>query len=242
MKGPTTSTKHDPLDGAPGPSPWYLRGARHPAPGYSWKNAGNSADTAGVVSLTARGGPVLLLDFYNYATLLGPDLLLVWGQESPNARPTGPVSLDVFRLSTLERLPGPIDEECRNMRREGARLRYRTPPVARTSIPTAAAPEGAVDLPGELRAAEEFLILCRSSLPAIGDAEKPWNLALLVLRPREARFALLPQDWFNSGAYDYAYEWVTRVARDPRTGFVHGDGIRIGPFVLDDSLRQLRTR
>jgi hypothetical protein len=242
MDDPPARKAADPLDGAPGPSPWYLRGARRPAPGYSWKDAGKSRDAAGIVALAARGGPVLLLDFYNYATLLGPDLLLVWGQESPNARPTGPVSLDVFRLSTLERLPGSIDEECRNMRREGARLRYRTPPEARGSIPTAPAAEGAVERPSELRAAEEFLILCRSSLAASGDAEQPWNLALLVLNPREARYALHLQDWFNAGAYDYAYEWVTRVARDPRTGFVHGDGIRIGAFVLDDSLRQLRTR
>jgi len=38
---------------------------------------------------------------------------------------------------------------------------------------------------------------------------------------------------------DLSWEWPTRVARDPRTGRIRGDGIRIAPFTLDESLRRL---
>ena len=81
-------------------------------------------------------------------------------------------------------------------------------------------------------------MLCRSSA---AGAEGPdhSNLTLIVARPADGSYTLYPQDWFNAGGFDYGYEWVTRVARDPRTGKVHGDGIRIGPFVLDATLRHL---
>ena len=64
------------------------------------------------------------------------------------------------------------------------------------------------------------------------------DLALMVACPRECTVQLYGQDWFNGGGLDYGYQWVTRVARDPKTGKVRGEGIRISPFVLDTSLRQ----
>jgi len=68
------------------------------------------------------------------------------------------------------------------------------------------------------------------------------DLALLVAHPRTSSYRLYSQDWFNSLDLDFGYQWVTRVARHPETGRVHGDGIRIHPFVLDDLLRGLAEK
>jgi hypothetical protein len=57
----------------------------------------------------------------------------------------------------------------------------------------------------------------------------------------KSRYSLYPQDWFNSSNLDFGYQWVTRVVRNAETGRVHGEGFRIEPFVLDETLRQLAT-
>ena len=97
-----------------------------------------------------------------------------------------------------------------------------------------------VRFPGEITHLEEVLILCHSS--AIDRRpEMKVDLALLVARPRLNSFRLYPQDWFNSADLDFGYQWVTRVVRNPRTGRVHGEGFRIAPFELDDSLCHLTS-
>lgn len=94
--------------------------------------------------------------------------------------------------------------------------------------------------PEPLRHLPELLILCASSGIRSEPGADRGNLALLVASPRDGAFEVFPQDWFNDGGFDYGCEWVTRVARDPRTGRIHGEGIRIEPFVLDDTLRNIR--
>ena len=46
----------------------------------------------------------------------------------------------------------------------------------------------------------------------------------------------------GDGRVDLGYQWVTRVAGEQVTGCIHGDGIRISPFTLDETLRNLRPR
>ncbi len=53
--------------------------------------------------------------------------------------------------------------------------------------------------------------------------------------------SVFPQDWWNRADLDFGYQWVTRVARDPKTGKIVGEGIRIQPFVLDSSCRELEA-
>jgi hypothetical protein len=50
---------------------------------------------------------------------------------------------------------------------------------------------------------------------------------------------VLPQRWFNEGRYDFGYQWITRVQREPVTGRIVGEGIRLGYFRLDASGTQL---
>ena len=64
------------------------------------------------------------------------------------------------------------------------------------------------------------------------------SLRLWIVRPRDGTIDVVPQDWFNHGDYDFGYQWVTRVAREPG-GRIVGEGIRIGPFVLNESGRRV---
>jgi hypothetical protein len=82
--------------------------------------------------------------------------------------------------------------------------------------------------------------LCHSSGVDDSSVADRSNLALLVARPSDGSYQLFPQDWFNHAGLDYSYQGVTRVARDRATGWIHGEGTRIDPFILDDTLRNTR--
>jgi hypothetical protein len=71
----------------------------------------------------------------------------------------------------------------------------------------------------------------------IADGGDPNVAAYLVYvwSPRLGRIEVLPQRWFTAREFDLGYEWITRVARDPQTGRLIGDGTRIAPFELDES-------
>jgi hypothetical protein len=232
------------LDNAPGPSPWYLRSGSPAVPGFEWRGISQSSRAAGAIVLAGRKGTVLILDFHNYVVLLDPDTLLIWHQHGLiDSGPTPPVMLRVFRLSELRPLQGDLETLCASMRHAGAPLASSGSPLFEFPIPTTVASRRfQLVFPEELRRLSELLILCHSS----GVEESPppdrSNLAILVARPREGTYQLYPQDWFNSAKLDYGYQSVTRVARDPRTGRIHGEGFRIEPFVLDKTLRHARWK
>jgi hypothetical protein len=58
-----------------------------------------------------------------------------------------------------------------------------------------------------------------------------------VVDARSGTIDVIPQDWFSDGEFDFGYPWVTRIARDPETGRLVGEGIRMGFFRLDASNR-----
>jgi len=226
------------LDSAPGPSPWYLRAGKPAVPGYKWAAAGDSSQTAGATVLSGRDGTVLILDFHNYVLPVDPETLLVWHQHGVETGLTPPVVLRIFRLPDLRPLEGDLEELCGSMRRSGAPFMASSSPLCEFPVPTTAASRRLRQtFPDQLRHIEELLILCHSSAVEASPTWELNNLALLVARPSEGTYELFPQDWFNSANLDYGYQWVTRVARDPRTGRIHGEGVRISPFVLDETLR-----
>jgi len=127
------------------------------------------------------------------------------------------------------------------MDRQRASLSFSTGEVARMSV-SAELAEGVhqVEFPESFREFEELLVLA-SATPAAGAS---LALHLWIVRPKDAVIQVVAQDWFNESERDFGYEWVARVARDPCTQRIVGDGIRIGPFELDASMKRatpLRT-
>ena len=187
--------------------------------------------------LVGAKGPVAALASYNYVMMLDESSLLIWYQNTTTIGPTAPVRLLVIQPDQLRPLGDNVDSLCEEMRDDRVRVMIGGNASAEMSLKTVdAADELRAEFPEQLRSIDELLILCMCS----GIREEGANVALLIARPRQSTYWLYPQDWFNSGGFDYGYEWVTRVARNPRTGRVHGEGFRIAPFVLDDSLRRLR--
>jgi hypothetical protein len=180
---------------------------------------------------------VAVLGFYNYVMKMDSSTLLIWNQRGgTELEGTQPVDLVVIRPSLLSTFGGGLAKETQQMDETGARLALSDPPAASISLKTGViGADVRFTFPKELEAIEELLILCHSSAISVqGDTNA--NLALLVAQPKQSTIRLYPQDWFNSANLDFGYQWVTRVARNPETGRVHGEGFRIDPFELDDTL------
>lgn len=192
--------------------------------------------------MVGAAGVVAVLDFYNYVMRLDSSTLLIWNQQNgTKSEGAEPVHLVVVRPSLLPPFGDGLAGEIMRMEAIGARLASPDKPTASMSLNTGIIGEDVPStFPKELEAIDELLILCDSSAIGVQDGTKA-NLALLVAQPKRSTFRLYPQDWFNSADLDLGYQWITRVARNPETGRVHGEGFPIDPFEHDDTLCQLIT-
>ena len=77
------------------------------------------------------------------------------------------------------------------------------------------------------------------------DSENDYdNCALVILKPKENKIFLYPQDWYNKDlSFDHGYSWIPKADRNLITGKIHLDGVRIGgQLILDESYRQIEKR
>jgi hypothetical protein len=221
----------------PGPSPWHLRLPGAPCIyGFRWEERNG---TGGVKTLlVGPQGPVAALGFQNYVKVLDYETLLLWHQQTHRSgEPTNPVELLALKPREMEPLRGDLDFIAIPA---GERpLLLQSAPIASAALDTTRVEEDLrAAFPPQLSVSDELLILCHSSAIR-SDSKWSADLALMVAQPQQSTYRLYPQDWFNYSNADFGYEWVTRVARNPQTGRVHGDGIRIGAFVLDETLRKV---
>ena len=238
------------FDRAPGPSPWYLipntswyTGTYSPTvDGYFWQSAElNHIAAGGKTLLVGADGPVAILNYYNYVMALNESMLLIWNQarRTTDVSPTSSVRLLVIEPSRLRPLHNDLNSLYERMNAQSEFLALGGNAYAEICLSTTKVNDDlTAQFPAQLQSVDELLILCHSS--DIPSDRGSVDLALLVAHPRLSHYRLYPQDWFNHSDMDFGYQWVTRMVRNPETGFVHGEGIRIAPFILDDSLRDLR--
>lgn len=224
------------FSGAPGPSPWYLRGDPPIIPGFRWE------EQTAFTLLVGENGPVAAFGMYNYIMALDGIKLLVWNQRSrPSySGPSEPINISIIEPHQLRTLDNDFATSWETAKSYRGGFILGGEPLPRMMLQTTnAEDEIAAEFPAQFHPLEEILILCHSS--GIPDKPNCVDLALIVAQPRLSKYRLYPQDWFNCSDFDFGYQWVTRIVRHPKTGFVHGEGFRIAPFILDDSLRNLRS-
>jgi len=193
---------------------------------YRWTYHGEQEAVASLVTLSPRDEPSstrLALNYYCWPFLLPQGRLGLWCNEHRYIR------LLAFDLDGLAAFP--LHDIAGWFNKSQERVYAATAPLAEMELPWDL-PAGvqAVAVPEEFRGVEELLIV---SSYAGANKEEP-ACALLVLRPAAGTVEVLPQKWFTTGKYDLGYQWITRVARDPATGRIVGEGIRMGKFELNE--------
>lgn len=228
------------LRGVPGPSPWYLDGlpiqSSHGLLG--WRSAGHKGPFAGKCFLTkSDGAQVAIADSNCYVRAVADHRMLVWYLATADT--VSRLRLELFdtdRLVPMSDL-GPLLSQLNPSRR----LLTLSEPVAAFEIPTALADGPHVlSIPAPFRDLGELLMLAAS--PSDGRREDHFNAMhqrLWIVDCGTGALEIAAQDWFNHGPYDFGYQWITRMARLPRSADIVGEGIRLGVFRLDPLHRQV---
>jgi hypothetical protein len=231
------------LNRAPGPSPWYPHQFGAPIDTQwgraSWVSSDGDLYASGKIVLEAPGGALLVLGMYNWVMPLGKRLVL-WQQDYRQQGPTAPVKIIVLDVDLLE----PIADLPTAVASVPARGGYYIPCdkaiVARTELQTTQAQTLLNHVfPSTLQELSELLILVDSSSIQEKVDALHMNRGLLIAYPARRVFEIVPQDWYNKGRWDFGYQWPTRVARDPSSSRIVGDGIRMGVFRLDEKNRNV---
>lgn len=151
--------------------------------------------------------------------------MLVW-----HAARSGAVDLRLYRVDALE--PIPLRDTAwpeRNVVRRPALEHVRLPRLS-AGVHEGHTPRTHVDI-------DELLVL--AAVPSRDDDDPA--LAIYAWEPARGTVTVLPQRWLTPATHDLGYEWVTQVVRNPSTGRIVGDGIRLGTFELDDDGTRVRT-
>lgn len=223
----------------PGPSPWYLRGARarlNTRKG-SWIWEIYDGPTLSGLSrlLSPEGETVLFVDFNCYVQPLSGGCLIGWYEMGRRV---------IFTILDLDTLI-PLREHLKiaaEIRSKKSRIWFHGGEARIYEVSTALG-EGTHSIfpPAEFADLPELLVL--ADFGPGEDVSNHWDKmyrAIFAFDFKSRQVTVLPQKWFNGGKYDFGYQWITRVQRDPITGQIVGEGIRLGNFLLDRSGTQVQ--
>ena len=215
------------INGTVGPAPWYWQ--TFPAiqgnlkNKYIWNYHGESGKHSYLVSLSKTGDPKnikIVLNSYTHPFLIHPTSLGLWYVQNKQIHMLcfDPEKMPSF---TLEGVPA----DFRNSQLSHYTLAN---PVAEVVIPITLN-EGlhTIWFPEEFSSLEEILM----AVPYSGENAA---YAVFEVNPSMGEVKVMPQEWFVRTKFDPAYQWISRIVRDPESGKLYGDGIRIGIFELSD--------
>jgi hypothetical protein len=230
---------------APGPSPWYLSSpsAQVKIKDGTW-NWIDNPNLAGLCHLFSPGDePVLSVDFYSYVQQVPGERLLIWRESRRQERDLCSNPRIVFDLLSGSNLVPLGDAEAvgREMRARKEHIRYSGGHSYRFDL-VSSLDEGRHNItpPPEFSELSEVLVL-----GDFGPSElrsNHWDRmarAIFAFDFKAGLVEVLPQEWFNKGHYDFGYQWISRVYRDPVSNLILGEGVRLGRFRLDSSGKQI---
>lgn len=237
----------DLFDKAPALCPWYFKetSPRLTRLGqvlrWRWVEKIGS-EYAGAFILADQTGTCFgILKTYTYL-LPGPghDTFLVWPRTNDAAAGRPEIKLSLYATDMLLPIQN-HEERILKLRDAKTEFFYFNPEPQKTiSIPlNADAEHSNHEFPAEFKPFPEFCAV--TDIPGLyGDPNKRWdNSAIVLIKPQDNRIQVYPQDWFNKSDADFGYQWITMAVRNPATGLIHGQGIRIGDFILDETKRQI---
>lgn len=210
-----------------GPAPWYWQ--TFPAilgnlkNKYVWSYHRDKGKHSYLVSLSKLGDSQnikIVLNSYTRPFLIHPHSLGLWFIQNKQIHLLcfDPEKMPSFNLEGL-----PPD-----FKSSQASHYTLANPVAEVAIPsTLNAGLHTTLFPEEFSSLQELLIVA----PYTGGKAA---YAIFDLNPSLGEVRVMPQEWFTAAKFDPGYQWITRVVRNPETGKLYGDGIRIGIFELSE--------
>jgi len=211
---------------APGPSPWCLGQPASDLSTHDKKLTWERDPHVGPTELIDSDRQTYaLVSIYTYVRRINPTQFVVWYKSgTPQA---GQMQFELYEISSLQ--PMTQQQACSGRLKKPPFLAA-MPPIAQLSIPrNQAVGSDGTNFPSEFAHCPELFVLVSN--------DNTWDnveLNLWIIEPATQQIRVVSQEWFSRGSYDFGYQWITRIARDPETRLLIGDGIRIGQFMLNE--------
>ncbi len=223
-----TQRKLNLLHRATGPSPWFwetfptvIANSRQK---FVWQHHGSEGQLAHLVTLSLAqepDRPRLALNTYCTPFLIPGGKLGIW---CPEPRELRLLCFDPDQLASF-----PIEEIVGWFKQSNDKVYSATEPLDEMAVSTRmSAGTHSLEVPEVFRSVDELLAI--ASRPAITKDDPACSIFALYLQA--GLVEVMPQTWFTANAYDVGRQWITRLARDPETHRVLGDGARMGSFEL----------
>ena len=221
------------LSQAMGPAPWYLTdrpcNLTHNGSPLTWHEPNNNSPFGPHTLLADDTDVYAAIRTPTVAGMLeGNRLVIAHRRKAP---PT--LALHFIEMDVLKPIVNPM--ECAQaMENEDTRY-FLNPetPVTTVLLPRRIQPgTHVVRFPKSLTDVSEFLVV---SYMATSD-QTPENRqsAIFCVNPILSQVRIIPLDWFNLSDHfrHDGTQWITRAAREPLSGRIVGEGIRMGQFIL----------
>jgi hypothetical protein len=214
------------FESAPGPAPWYLNQPANDLSSFSSKLRWDRDLKTGPTLLKDSSGRVrAAASIYTYVWRFSKTHFIVWFA-NPSAvndeSLAGEVCFQLYAISQLDPLPTEKITKA-----DALRFVTASQPLAEHRLPrNLALGITSTSFPAPFNRCPEFFVLV--SEPSYNSPK----LNLWRVDPSAESITVAAQDWFTKGAYDFGYQWITRIVRDPDSRDLAGDGIRIGKFLL----------
>lgn len=243
------SKNEDLFDESPFLFPWYVQEAKprllHNGRILRWKYEENIGDKAANFTTLTNGSE--LLGIFKIYTFIYPSKtktsFCVWNQRYTDVLAGRDLKLEIFDVSDLQpiELRGGIIDKVNGDKDFDYHLNCG--PGASAIVPLHADLTSIeVECSEQLDGFDSFIAVINIKNLYLDD-NRANGTAMVEIIPDENKIEIYPQDWFNlNPQIDFGYQWITRAFRNRSTGRIHGQGIRIDPFELDETNRQLTSR
>jgi hypothetical protein len=238
-----TKNKTNLLDNAPFLCPWYFDKTKPTILKNNqllkWVYVDKIGDNyVGALTLQDNRGDILgVLNAYTYV-LLNPtsDKFLIWTREWKEKIGFPKVTIELFKTADLK----PIEDYQKIILEMGdyRESSYHLNASPSDRIEFTLNPDSPIKISfGELF--QEFGDFCLiNEIPGLyKDGQDSWhNTAITYVNIKSGYAFVYPQDWFNKDeSVDFGYQWLTRAIKDPTTNLIHGQGIRLDDFILNET-------
>jgi hypothetical protein len=181
-----------------------------------------------------------IVDMYSYL-LPARDgkSFLMWCRTLDKVFGLQPINIFYYEVDNLKAFDD-TDKEILKMKERKQPFHFSIEPTAKVKFefnPTEDAMK--IDFPDEFKKFGEFIFITElQNLYNNPDTGNYWhNTVFLCIKSDTGWIFSYPQDWFNKSDCDFGYQWITRAVRNPITKAIHGQGIRLSDFILDETNR-----
>jgi hypothetical protein len=239
------------LDSAPGPamldSKYYPNLTRPDGTDWVWSKEGHLTTLVGKNDSQIY----LALGFYCYVkrSSIIRDRLIEWHEIRNDKHVPQALQLNLINTGLLTPISQEVLDEkapidARDKKRNTNGLIVSSAPES-IELP-ANLPVGKSDFhfPSEMKKSEgELLFLINSTSESMkGSKGKPDPRGIYVADLSNDKVHAVKMDWWNDADFDFGWQWISKVIRDPVTGNIIGTGVRAPSFVIEaGSYRYLGT-